>query len=51
MSELAYENFSGIPKEGDSFRYLNTVIAVQIMKQNRIIRLTVKVEERGGEEE
>ncbi len=51
MSELAYENFSGIPKEGDSFRYLNTVIAVQIMKQNRIIRLTVRVEERGGEEE
>ena len=45
MSELAFENFTDIPKEGDSFTYLNTVITVQIMKQNRIMRLLVRIEE------
>ena len=43
MSELAFENFTEIPKEGDQFRYLNTLITVQIMKQNRIIRLKVRI--------
>lgn len=53
MSELAFESFPQIPREGDSFRYLNLLITVQIMKQNRIIRLKVRVleEEKKEEEE
>lgn len=52
MSELAFENFPQIPSEGDSFDYLNTRITVQIMKQNRIIRLKVKVNDvKKGEDE
>ncbi len=52
MSELAFENFPQIPSEGDSFEYLNLLITVQIMKQNRIIRLKVKVNDaKKGEDE
>ena len=52
MSELAFENFPQIPSEGDSFDYLNTQITVQIMIQNRIIRLKVKVNDvKKGEDE
>ena len=51
MSELAFEAFPQIPKEGDSFSYLNLMISVQIMKQNRILRLKVKVNEEKKEEE
>ena len=51
MSELAFEAFPQIPKEGDSFSYLNLTVAVQIMKQNRILRLKVKVNEEKKEEE
>ena len=52
MSELAFENFPQIPSEGDSFEYLNLLITVQIMKQNRIIRLKVKVNDvKEGEDE
>lgn len=43
MSELAFEAFSEIPKEGDSFIFLNTMITVQMMDQNRIVRLKVKI--------
>ncbi len=43
MSELAFESFASIPKEGDAFMYLNTLITVQIMNQNRIVRLKVKI--------
>ncbi|MCR4950139.1 MAG: hemolysin family protein [Solobacterium sp.] len=50
MSELTFEHFSAIPREGDQFTYLNTVITVQIMKQNRIVRLVVKVEEDEGKD-
>lgn len=52
MSELTYEHFASIPKEGDHFQYLNTEITVQLMKQNRIIRLKVKIlkKEEEGEE-
>ncbi len=42
MSELAYENFPGIPKEGDHFRYLDLEITVLSMKRSRIYRLKVK---------
>lgn len=51
MSELAFESFPQIPREGDSFRYLDTLITVQIMKQNRIVRLKVKVLHEEKEEE
>ena len=36
MSELAFENFPGIPKEGDSFRYLGLLITILSMKRSRI---------------
>ena len=54
MSELAYESFVSIPREGDTFRYLNTIITVTSMKRSRIYRLKVEVEnaplpdEKGG---
>lgn len=52
MSELAFEAFPSIPREGDTFDYLNLHITVQVMKQNRILRLKVQVkEEEKGEEE
>lgn len=43
MSELAFENFVEIPKEGDSFDYLNTKITIQEMKDNRILRVKVRI--------
>ena len=43
MSEFAYESFSEIPKEGDSFKYLNLEISVISMKLNRIVRLRVRI--------
>ncbi|MBR2829722.1 MAG: HlyC/CorC family transporter, partial [Solobacterium sp.] len=50
ISELAYESFGEIPEEGDSFRYLNLLISVQIMDNNRIMRLKIKkLDEDGGE--
>ncbi|MBR2067001.1 MAG: CBS domain-containing protein, partial [Solobacterium sp.] len=43
MSEWVFENFTDIPKEGDSFDYLNTKISVQTMKDNRILRVKIEV--------
>ena len=43
MSELAYESFARIPKEGDRFTSHGAEISVLSMKQNRIIRLLVQV--------
>ena len=42
MSELTFEHFTLIPREGDRFRAYGMEISVQMMKQNRIIRLVVK---------
>ena len=56
MSELVYENFPGIPREGDHFRYLNTEITVLSMKRSRIFRVRVEklpdgeAEGKGGED-
>ncbi|MBQ9153280.1 MAG: HlyC/CorC family transporter [Solobacterium sp.] len=50
MSELAFETFKFIPKEGDHFSYLNTEITVQMMDQNRIVRLRVKINDEEKEE-
>ena len=43
MGELAYENFTEIPREGDTFDYLNLRIVVLSMKGNRIVRLKVSI--------
>ena len=43
ISELAYETFARIPKEGDRFTYNRAEISVLQMKKNRIIRLLVQV--------
>ena len=52
MSELAFENFPGIPREGDSFRYLGLLITILSMKRSRIYRLRVeKLPEETDEEE
>jgi len=52
MSELAFENFPGMPKEGDSFVYLNLRITILSMKRSRIYRLRVeKLPEEGADEE
>lgn len=50
FSELAYETFPSIPREGDSFEYLGMKITVQIMKENRIVRLKIKVPEQSRKE-
>lgn len=42
MNELAYESFTGIPKEGDSFRYSSLLITVSSMHHNRIMRLRIR---------
>ena len=42
MSELAYESFTEIPKENDSFTAYGLEITVQKMVQNRILRFLVK---------
>lgn len=41
MSELAYESFSEIPHEGDSFTAYNLEISVQKMRHHRILRFLV----------
>lgn len=54
MGEWAYEQFSAIPKVGDSFRYHNVEVTVSAMVHNRIMKLKIKVlpeEEKGGGEE
>ena len=42
ISELAYENFSEIPKVGDSFVYCGAQISIFAMKQNRILRVRIR---------
>lgn len=43
MGELAYEQFSHIPSEGEKFEYRGMEITVSSMEHNRILSLTVKV--------
>lgn len=43
MGELAYEQFSHIPREGEKFEYRGMEITVSGMEHNRILSLTVKV--------
>ncbi|MBR5093491.1 MAG: HlyC/CorC family transporter [Oscillospiraceae bacterium] len=53
MGEWAYEQFTAIPKVGDSFRYHQLEITVSAMEHNRIRKLKVVLlpeEEEGGED-
>ena len=53
MGEWAYEQFTAIPRPGDSFRYHDLVITVSKMEHNRIRKLIVARSpetEEGGEE-
>ena len=51
MGEWAYEQFTAIPKPGDSFRYHRVSVTVASMDHNRILKLRVSLlpEEEGGE--
>jgi len=49
MGEWAYEQFASIPKVGAGFNYCNVSVSVAEMVHNRIMRLTVRLNE-GGEE-
>ena len=52
MGEWAYEQFSAIPKTGDSFSYHNVHVTVKSMVHNRIMKLEVRLlpeETEGGE--
>jgi len=55
MGEWAYEQFSAIPKAGDSFSYHNIHVTVKSMVHNRIMKLEVRLipeeTENGGEAE
>ena len=52
MGEWAYEQFTAIPKPGDSFTYHALTVTVAEMQHNRILKLNVRLapEEEGGEE-
>ena len=53
MGEWAFEQFTSIPRVGDSFRYHQLEITVSAMEHNRIRKLKVSLlpkEEEGGEE-
>ncbi len=54
MGEWAYEQFSAIPKVGDSFRYHQVQVTVAAMTHNRILKLKVALlpeTEEGGQVE
>ena len=52
MGEWAYEQFSAIPKVGDSFRFDRLEVTVAEMEHNRILKLQTALlpEEKGGED-
>ena len=52
MGEWAYEQFTAIPKVGESFRYHALTVTVDEMEHNRILKLKVELlpeEKEGGE--
>ena len=53
MGEWAYEQFTAIPKPGDSFTYHRVLVTVSSMEHNRILKLNVRLvpedKEGGGE--
>ena len=53
MGEWAYEQFTAIPKVGESFRYHDLAVTIDEMEHNRILKLRVELlpaDEEGGEE-
>lgn len=50
LGEWAYEQFDTIPSVGDSFEYENVGVTVSEMRNNRILRLRVRLTDKGGEE-
>ena len=53
MGEWAYEQFTAIPRVGESFSYHNLSVTVDEMEHNRILKLKVALlpeEEEGGED-
>ena len=53
MGEWAYEQFTAIPKVGESFRYHDLAVMIDEMEHNRILKLRVELlpaDEEGGEE-
>ena len=54
MGEWAYEQFTAIPRVGESFAYHNLSVTVDEMEHNRILKLKVELlpeTEEGGEDE
>ena len=54
MGEWAYEQFTAIPRVGESFSYHNLSVTVDEMEHNRILKLKVTLlpeQEKGGESE
>ena len=54
MGEWAYEQFTAIPRVGESFSYHNLSVTVDEMEHNRILKLKVELlpeTEEGGEDE
>ena len=53
MGEWAYEQFTGIPRAGDSFSYHNLSVSIALIQHNRILKLRVvrtpEAEEGGAE--
>lgn len=49
LGEWAYEQFDAIPSVGDSFEYENVAVTVSEMRNNRILRLRVRLTDKGGE--
>ncbi len=50
LGEWAYEQFDFIPSVGDSFEYENVAVTVSEMRDKRILRLRVRLTDKGGEE-
>ena len=53
MGEWAYEQFTAIPRVGESFSYHGLSVTVDEMEHNRILKLKVELlpeEEEGGED-
>ena len=53
MGEWAYEQFTAIPRVGESFTYHALTVTVDEMEHNRILKLKVALlpeEEEGGED-
>lgn len=44
LGEWTYEQFADIPKERDTFQYYNLKVRISSMKQNRVVKLVVRIQ-------